>query len=198
MCRARIASELSSASAQSSGGADRRWIALFQQVFLLAAQHEVVVLVVHSYRDRHDPGRALRLQRCDGEARIERVAWIDRLQKFRGLLDESDQRLADHMREGAGASGGEAQHLKAVRQRAGMAALAAIFDVVMDRVVVGRDGLEGRKISLGDGAARDIEALADRKIFEKPAFRKAVPPPVETFAVGHLSLLPSSFHHSLS
>jgi hypothetical protein len=64
------------------------------------------------------------------------------------------------MREGAGASGGEAQHLKAVRQRAGMAALAAIFDVVMDRVVVGRDGLEGRKISLGDGAARDIEALA--------------------------------------
>src|SRR5439155_1084211 len=113
MCRARIANELSSASSQSSGGADRRWIALFQQVFLLAAQHELVPLVVHSHRDRYDPGRALRLQRCDG-------------------------------------------------------------------------------------AARDIEALADRKILEKPAFRKAVPPPVETFAVGHLSLLPSSFHHSLS
>src|SRR5207237_193141 len=102
------------------------------------------------------------------------------------------------MRESAGAGGGEAQHLKAVRQRAGMAALAAIFDVVMDRVVVGRDGLGGRKISLGDGAARDIEALADRKICEKPAFRKAVPPPVERFALNHPSLLPSSFHHSLS
>src|SRR5205814_5256462 len=186
MCRARIANELSSASSQSSGGADRRWIALFQQVFLLAAQHQVVVLVVHSYRDRHDPGRALRLQRCDGEARIERVAWIDRLQEFRGLLDERDQRLADHMREGAGASGGEAQHLKAVRQRAGMAALAAIFEVVMDRVVIGRDGLEGRKISLGDSAARDVEALADRKVLEKPAVWKAVAPPVERFAVGHV------------
>ena len=107
------------------------------------------------------------------------------------MLDERDQRLADHMREGAGASGGEAQHLKAVRQRAGMAALAAIFDVVMDRVVVGRDGLEGGKISFGDGAARDVEALADRKILEKPAVRKAVPPPVECFALNHLSLLPS-------
>src|SRR5437868_7934913 len=92
------------------------------------------------------------------------------------------------MREGAGASGGEAQHLKAVRQRTGMAALAAIFDVVMDRVVVGRDGLEGRKIGLRDGAARDVEALAERKILEKPAFRKAVPPPVKCFALSHLSL----------
>src|SRR4051812_18626646 len=90
------------------------------------------------------------------------------------------------MREGAGASGGEAQHLKAVRQRAGMAALAAIFDVVMDRVGVGRDGLEGRKISLGDGAARDIEALADPKFYKNPPSRKALPPRVETFAVGHV------------
>src|SRR2546423_15710541 len=90
------------------------------------------------------------------------------------------------MREGAGASGGEAQHLKAVRQRAGMAALAAIFDVVMDRVVVGRDGLEGREISLGDGAARDIEAPPNPKILEKPAVRKAVPPPAESFDVRHV------------
>src|SRR5439155_22813514 len=118
-------------------------------------------------------------------------AGIDRLQEFRRLLDEGDERLADHMRENAGAGGGEAQHLKPVRQRAGMAALAAIFDIVMDRVVVGRDGLERGEIGLRDGAARNVEALADDEILEKPAFRKPVLPPVETLAVGH-TIAPAS------
>src|ERR1044072_1225342 len=70
------------------------------------------------------------------------------------------------MREGAGARGGEAQDLKAVRQRTGMTALAAIFDVVMDRMIIGRDGLKSREIGLGDRAARDVEALAHREILE--------------------------------
>src|ERR1051325_2441072 len=94
------------------------------------------------------------------------------------------------MREGAGARGGEAQHLKAMRQRTGMAALAAIFNVVMDRVVVGRDGLKGREISFGDRAARDVEALPHREILEKPAFRKAWSPPVEPFSLSHTIRLP--------
>src|SRR5690348_13016956 len=102
------------------------------------------------------------------------------------------------MREGAGARGGEAQDLKAMRQRTGMTALAAIFNVVMDRVVVGRDGLKGREIGVGDRAARDVEALAHGEILEKPAFRKAVPPPVEPFSLSHTIPSLSSFHHSVS
>jgi len=90
------------------------------------------------------------------------------------------------MGEGAGAGGGEAQHLKPVRERAGMAAFAAIFDIVMDWVVVGRNRLEGGEIGLGDGAAGNVEALADRQILEKPALRKPVLPPVESLAVGHV------------
>src|SRR5690348_4043554 len=90
------------------------------------------------------------------------------------------------MREGASARSGEAQDLKAMRERTGMTALAAIFDVVMDRVIVGRDGLKSREIGVRDRAARDVEALVHREILEKPAFRKAVPPPVEPFVVGHV------------
>src|SRR5712692_4329101 len=86
------------------------------------------------------------------------------------------------MGEGAGAGGGKAQHLKAVRQRAGMTALAAIFDIVVDRVVVGRNRLERREIGLGDGPARDVEAFADREVLEIPAFGKAVRSPIEFFA----------------
>jgi hypothetical protein len=56
-----------------------------------------------------------------------------------------------------------------MRQRAGMAPLAAIFDIVMDRVIIGRDGLERGEIGLRDRAARNMEALADDEILEKPA-----------------------------
>src|SRR5438128_12202718 len=90
------------------------------------------------------------------------------------------------MGEGAGPGGGEAQYLKPVRQRARVAALAAIFDIVMDRVVIGRNGLERSEIGLRDGAARNVEPLADREVLEKPAFGKTVLPPIETLAVGHV------------
>src|SRR5437763_15597888 len=89
------------------------------------------------------------------------------------------------MREGAGAGRGEAQHLKSVRQRTAMTPIAAIFNVVMDRVVIGRDRLERGEIGLGDGSARNIEALANREILEKPALWETVLPPVETLAIRH-------------
>src|SRR5947209_6074229 len=87
------------------------------------------------------------------------------------------------MGEGAGPGRGKAQHLKAVRERTGMAALAAIFDVVMDRMIVARDRLEGGEIRVGDGTARDIEALADREVLEVAGLRKPVLPVIEGF--GH-------------
>jgi len=64
-----------------------------------------------------------------------------------------------------------------------MAALPAIFDIVMDRMIVDREGLKGGKMRLCHRAARDMEAFADFEILEIAAFRKAVPAPVEIF--GH-------------
>src|SRR4051794_5202328 len=94
------------------------------------------------------------------------------------------------MGKGAGTGRRETEYLKPVCQRAGMAALTAIFDIVVDRVVVGRDGLERGEIGIGDGAARDVENFADREVLEIPALRKTVPPPVE--GVAHFQpLLPA-------
>src|SRR6266550_103674 len=67
-----------------------------------------------------------------------------------------------------------------------MAAFATIFDIVMDRVIVGRDRLERREIGLGDSAARDVKPLSEREVLEIPALRKAVLPPIKF--LGHLSL----------
>jgi len=67
------------------------------------------------------------------------------------LLGERDQRVADGKRKIAGPRRGETQDLEAVRQQSRVAALAAIFDIVMDRVIVGRKGLEGGEMRLGHG-----------------------------------------------
>src|SRR5205814_7924147 len=94
-----------------------------------------------------------------------------------------DERIADDVGKGSRASGGKAQHLKAMGERSRVAPLAAIFDVVMDRMVVGRDSLERGEIGVGDGSARDVEALAEREILEIAALREAVAAMVEFF--GH-------------
>ena len=57
-------------------------------------------------------------------------------------------------------------------QQPRVAALAAIFEIVMDRVIVAREGLEGGKMRLGHRPARDIEALPDRQILEIALSRK--------------------------
>src|SRR5438045_4562282 len=68
-----------------------------------------------------------------------------------------------------------------------MAALAAIFDIVVNWVIVGGEGLERREMRLGHRAAWNVEALADREILEIAALGKSVPMPLEALA-----------HHDLS
>src|SRR5437667_12378966 len=87
------------------------------------------------------------------------------------------------MGKGARTRRGVTQDLEAMGQRPLVAALAAIFDIVVDRMVVGRDRLKGGEMGLGHGAARDVEALADHQILEIAGLPKAVPAAVEAF--GH-------------
>ena len=82
------------------------------------------------------------------------------------MLDIPQQRIADYMREGAGPGRGKAENLQTMRERRRQPARAAIFDVVMDRVIIGGKGLKRRKMGLGHGAARDRKALADPQILE--------------------------------
>jgi hypothetical protein len=95
------------------------------------------------------------------------------------LLDKGDQRVADLVGEGAGPCGGEGQDLEAVGERSFVAALATIFEVVMDRVIVGRDRLKSCEMCFGHRAARDIKFLANRQILEIARFPETVPAAVE-------------------
>ena len=86
------------------------------------------------------------------------------------------------MREGPGSRRGEAQHLEAVRERSRMTALAAVFDVVMDRMVIAGHRLERGEVGVGDGAAGDVKTVADAEVIEELALGEAMPARVEFFA----------------
>ena len=88
------------------------------------------------------------------------------------------------MGKGAGAGGGEAENLKAMCKRRRMAALAAIFDIVMDRVIIRRDRLKRGEMRLGHSAARDCETLADREVLEPAIVGEPVPTTIEPLAHG--------------
>src|ERR1700756_670609 len=63
-----------------------------------------------------------------------------------------------------------------------MAALAAIFEVVMDRVIIGRDCLKGGEMCFGPLSARGIKPLGNRPIAEIAGLPKAVPVALEAQA----------------
>ena len=72
--------------------------------------------------------------------------------------------------------------LEAMGERSLVAALAAIFEVVMDRVVIARDSLKCGEMRFGHRAARDIKLLANREILEIAGLPKTVPVSVEAQA----------------
>jgi len=130
----------------------------------VAYQHASLVMDGEPQGDR--AGRAALLDLADLEHRIKRVAAIDRLQKARRLLEETDQRIADDVREDTRAGGTLHCHLQAVGQQVAMAACLAIFAVVVNRMVVTARELEGREQRLGLGARIDVKPLPDPQILE--------------------------------
>ena len=111
-----------------------------------AVEHEFALLVVHGRAHRDDAGGALLFQFDDLERRIERVALDYAGEKTRGLFEEGDEGIRDLVRKLPGACGREADDLKPVREQSGIATPAAIFDIVMDRMIVAGDELEGCEI----------------------------------------------------
>ena len=139
-----------------------------QQVLVLARQHELPALVMDGDRGDHDAVVALRLQAGDRQRRVQGVPGMHLGQEGAGQLKEADEHLADEVREQGGSRCGESQHLEAVYNRRDMSVLARPLGVVVHRVIVHRDRLEGRSMGVRQGAAGGPEDLADAKVLEHP------------------------------
>src|ERR1700742_509263 len=76
---------------------------LLHKVLVFAVAYQHARLVMDGEPQGHGAGGPARLDLAHLQHRIERVAAIDRLQEPRGLLEEGDQRIANDVREDAGA-----------------------------------------------------------------------------------------------
>ena len=121
---------------------------------------------MHRGGQRQHARRALGLQLAHRQARIERVAGVDRLEEARGLLDEAEERVLDQEWKLPGAGRGLDQHLVTMRQKIAMPVAAAELAVVVDRMVVAGGRLEGQELRLRHRARRDVEGLADGEVLE--------------------------------
>src|SRR6478752_6558633 len=139
-----------------------------QQVLVLAREHELPVLVVHGGRCDDDAVVVLRLQAGDRERRVQGVPGVHLGHEGAGQLKEADEHLADEMREQGSSRCGERQHLEAMYNRRDMSVLARPDGVVVHRVIVHRDRLEGRGMGVRQGAAGGPEHLADTQVVKRP------------------------------
>ena len=120
---------------------------------MLAGEHQLAVLVVDGCPGGHLAGVAMRGQIDDLQLRVERVAGVDLGEEFARDAGEGDEDVADVLREQSRSGRRERQHLQAMNDRRGVAVAAGVFDVVMDRMVVGGDRLERRGVGVGKGPA---------------------------------------------
>jgi len=111
------------------------------------------VLVADGGPGGHLAGVAVRGQSCDLQLRVERVTGVDLAKELAADAGEGDEDVADVLREQGRSGRGEGQHLQAVDDRRDMAVAAGVVDVVVDRMVVGRDCLERRGVGVGQGPA---------------------------------------------
>lgn len=129
---------------------------------MLAVEHQLAVLVVDRCPGRHLTGVAVRGQIGDLQLRVERVAGVDLGEEFARDTGEGDEDVADVLREQGRPGRRECQHLQAVNDRRGVAMAAGVFDVIVDRMVVGGDRLERRSVGVGKGPAGRPEDVPDQ------------------------------------
>src|ERR1700730_3527496 len=137
-----------------------------EEIAVLTLHHQLARLVVHGGPHGDHAGGAPGLEPSDGEQRVERVAHVDRLEEARRLVEEGHQRVADRVREDAGARRGLGGDEEAVGQEVAVAVGPAVLAIVVDRVVVGGGELERGEERLGHGTRGNREALAPREVVE--------------------------------
>src|ERR1700736_5789769 len=157
---------------------------------MLAGQDELALLIVDGRAHDDHAGGTLADQFDDLEHRIEGIAGHYRPEKFGRWLDDPDERIRYLVRKPTRAGRREAQHLQAVRQRAGKAARPAEFDVVMDRMVVAGHGLKRREVRVRHRAARARVTLRGGQGLEPTLRRNRVPRRIESLVdAGHAGSL---------
>jgi hypothetical protein len=129
-------------------------------------EHEFTALVMDCGPRRYLATISLRGESNNLEGRIERVSGMYFLEKPAGRLDKRDEHVSDVLRKKRCPGSRERQYLQAMHNRGRVAVTPRILHVVVNRMIVSQNGLEGRGVRLGECAAWSAEDFANSQVFK--------------------------------
>src|SRR5580704_8405075 len=101
------------------------------------------------------------------ESRIERVSSMYFLEPLAGRLGKRDEHVSDVLRRERGPGSREREYLQAMHHRGGVSVTPRILHVVVNRMIVSRNCLEGRGVRIGECAARRAEDFTNAQIVKR-------------------------------
>src|SRR5258708_27099008 len=118
------------------------------------------------------PGRylaaiSLRGESNNFESRIERISGMYFLEKLAGRLSKRDEHVSDVLRKERCPGRREREYLQAMHYRGCVSITPRILHVVVNRMIVSRNGLEGRGVRIGECTAWCAEDFANAQIVER-------------------------------
>ena len=130
-------------------GSTRQWTGYlfvrgrsFQRVRVPAVEHELTSLVMHRRPRGYDARVSLRCQLSDFELGIQRVPRMHFFQKPAQGARKRKKHVADVLRKQSGTRSSEGENLQSMHHRSSMPVSSRILDIVVDWVIVSRNGLE--------------------------------------------------------
>src|ERR1700677_2166031 len=100
------------------------------------------------------------------ESRIERVSGMYFLEKLAGRLRKRDEHVSDVLRKQCCPGSRERKYLQTMHYRGCVPVIPRILHVVVNRMIVSRNGLEGRGMRIGECAAWCAEGFANSQVFK--------------------------------
>src|ERR1700731_360199 len=101
------------------------------------------------------------------ESRIERVSGMYFLEKLAGRLGECDEHVSDVLRKERCPGSCEREYLQAMHYRGCVSMTPRILHVVVNRMIVSRNGLEGCGMRIGECTAWCAEDFADAQVVKR-------------------------------
>ena len=134
-------------------------------------EHEFTALVMDRGPRRYLAAISLRGESNNFESRIERISGMYFLEKLAGRLGKRDEHVSDVLRKERCPGSREREYLQAMHYRGCVSMTPCILYVVVNRMIVSRNGLEGRGMRIGECAAWCAEDFANAQVVK--AFRPA-------------------------
>src|SRR6476660_2962749 len=101
------------------------------------------------------------------DSRIERVSGMYFLEKLAGRLGKRNEHVSDVLGKERCPGSREREYLQAMHYRGCVSVTPRVLHVVMNRMIVSRNGLEGRGVRIGECAAWCAEDFANTQVFKR-------------------------------